>query len=324
MRQTIILLSLLVPLTLLTACSGNSKQKEEAKINAAVVAELGDVLKSDFNDAISRIDHSGMYSRDDVFGNSHDFTSKERALNYITSINGATLFVMDSLQLQIEEAAVNNESDRQLDKLNKLVKKYIDVCRHPAAAPDKLLKTCKSISDAIRETIKVAGNPDEKAVKDRIGLCGAAVMRRELAAAQKASDANAEKAAKWRKEGEAFLQTNAKKPGVRTTADGLQYKEIVRGSGITPGSNSTVVVEYEGRLTDGTVFDSSAKQGHGGRVTLNVSSVMRGWSEALQMMKKGSEWELYIPAELAYGEEGEGNVPPSATLIFKLKLIDVK
>ena len=192
MRQTIILLSLLVPLTLLTACSGNSKQKEEAKINAAVVAELGDVLKSDFNDAISRIDHSGMYSRDDVFGNSHDFTSKERALNYITSINGATLFVMDSLQLQIEEAAVNNESDRQLDKLNKLVKKYIDVCRHPAAAPDKLLKTCKSISDAIRETIKVAGNPDEKAVKDRIGLCGAAVMRRELAAAQKASDANAE------------------------------------------------------------------------------------------------------------------------------------
>ena len=292
MRQTIILLSLLVPLTLLTACSGNSKQKEEAKINAAVVAELGDVLKSDFNDAISRIDHSGMYSRDDVFGNSHDFTSKERALNYITSINGATLFVMDSLQLQIEEAAVNNESDRQLDKLNKLVKKYIDVCRHPAAAPDKLLKTCKSISDAIRETIKVAGNPDEKAVKDR--------------------------------EGEAFLQTNAKKPGVRTTADGLQYKEIVRGGGITPGSNSTVVVEYEGRLTDGTVFDSSAKQGHGGRVTLNVSSVMRGWSEALQMMKKGSEWELYIPAELAYGEEGEGNVPPSATLIFKLKLIDVK
>ena len=168
MRQTIILLSLLVPLTLLTACSGNSKQKEEAKINAAVVAELGDVLKSDFNDAISRIDHSGMYSRDDVFGNSHDFTSKERALNYITSINGATLFVMDSLQLQIEEAAVNNESDRQLDKLNKLVKKYIDVCRHPAAAPDKLLKTCKSISDAIRETIKVAGNPDEKAVKDRL------------------------------------------------------------------------------------------------------------------------------------------------------------
>lgn len=121
-----------------------------------------------------------------------------------------------------------------------------------------------------------------------------------------------------------FLQANAKKPGVRTTADGLQYKEIVRGGGITPGSNSTVVVEYEGRLTDGTVFDSSAKQGHGGRVTLNVSSVMRGWSEALQMMKKGSEWELYIPAELAYGEEGEGNVPPSATLIFKLKLIDVK
>ena len=59
-------------------------------------------------------------------------------------------------------------------------------------------------------------------------------------------------------------------------------------------------------------------------MTLNVSSVMRGWSEALQMMKKGSEWELYIPAELAYGEEGEGNVPPSATLIFKLKLIDVK
>lgn len=317
------LFSLLLLGTALVSCGGG-EQTKEAKVNAAVVAKLGDVLRSDYNDVISRIDKSGAYSRDDIFGNSHDFTSKEKALNYLASVNSATFFVMDSLQLRIQTAAVADEGNRQLDKLNKLVKKYIYVCKHPAENPDQLMETCKSISDAIASTLKTAGAPDADAVKTATGKCGASIMGKEMAAASKATDENSAKAEKWRKEGEAYLEANSRKKGVVTTEDGLQYREIVRGGGVTPGSNSSVVVEYEGRLTDGTVFDSSKRQSKSGRVTLNVSSVMRGWSEALRMMKKGSEWEITVPSELAYGEEGEGNVPPSAVLIFRLKLIDIK
>ncbi len=324
MRKIFSAVAVALVLVAITACNGNSEQQKEAQINAAVLANLGDLMQSDYNDVISRIANSKRYSRDDIFGNNHEFTSAERALNYIASVNSATFFVMDSLQLNIETAAVAEPDNQMLDKLNKLAKKYIDVCKHPADSPKQLLETCKSISEAIKKTVKSMAEIDEEAINKQTALAGNVIMQKELLAAQKASEANSAAAERNRVEGEAFLKKNAKQPDVKVLADGLQYKVIKNGAGISPNSSSTVVVEYEGKFIDGTVFDSTAKNNKGKPVSLGVSSVMRGWSEALQKMKKGSEWEIYVPYELGYGEQGEGSVPPFSALVFRLKLIDVK
>jgi len=123
--------------------------------------------------------------------------------------------------------------------------------------------------------------------------------------------------------GEAFLAANKNKPGVVTLPDGLQYKILVEGQGETPNRNDIVTVHYAGTLIDGTEFDSSYKRGQ--PTTFPVLGVIPGWVEALQMMKVGSTWELYIPANLAYGEQGAPPViGPNQVLIFKVQLIDVK
>ncbi|MDP5210138.1 FKBP-type peptidyl-prolyl cis-trans isomerase [Microbulbifer sp. 2205BS26-8] len=128
-----------------------------------------------------------------------------------------------------------------------------------------------------------------------------------------------ETAEKNLKEGEAFLAENAKKDGVITTDSGLQYKVITEGSGNTPGADSTVEVDYKGTLINGEEFDSSYARGE--PVQFPVSGVIKGWTEALQLMKEGSKWELYIPSELAYGPGGAGGkIGPNATLIFEVEL----
>lgn len=324
MRKSVTLFAAALALAGLTSCNSNSDQIKEAQVNGAVVANLGDLMQDDYKNVIACIDSRGNFSRDDIFGNTHQFDSKERALNYMASVNEATFFVMDSLQLTIEAALVATEGNQQLDKLNKLAKKYIETCKHPSEAPDKLLETCKSISEAIKKTVNSMAKAAPEEIEKQTALCGNAIMQRELAAAQRASEENAEQAEINRQEGEKFLKQNAGKPGVKTLPDGLQYKVIKNGSGISPNNSSTVVVEYEGRFTDGTVFDSTAKNNKGKPVALSITSVMRGWSEALQLMKKGSEWEIYVPYELGYGDQGEGNVPPFSVLIFKMKLVDVK
>lgn len=124
-------------------------------------------------------------------------------------------------------------------------------------------------------------------------------------------------------EGDAFLAKNAKQTGVKTTQDGLQYKVIEAGSGNSPGESDIVVVNYEGRLVDGTVFDSSYKTGK--PVTFPVNAVIQGWQEALKMMKPGATWEIVIPPKLAYGELGAPDaIGPNETLIFKVNLISVQ
>ena len=125
------------------------------------------------------------------------------------------------------------------------------------------------------------------------------------------------------KEGDAFLAANAKKDGVKTLPDGLQYKVIKSGSGPSPAKSDTVKVNYEGKLIDGTVFDSSLKRGE--PLTIGVSDVIPGWTEALQLMKVGDEWQLFIPANLAYGEHGAGPlIGPNATLIFDVELLGIE
>src|SRR5438067_6483210 len=123
-------------------------------------------------------------------------------------------------------------------------------------------------------------------------------------------------------EAEKFLAANKTKEGVKTTASGLQYKVMKDGSGAQPKSSDTVTVNYRGTLTDGTEFDSSYKRGQ--PATFAVSGVIKGWTEALQLMKVGSKYQLFIPPSLAYGDQGRPGIPPNSLLIFEVELMDVK
>ena len=130
-----------------------------------------------------------------------------------------------------------------------------------------------------------------------------------------------EAAAKMKTEGAAFLAENKTKPGVKTTASGLQYKVLKEGTGASPKATDQVQVHYSGKLIDGTEFDSSYKRGE--PITFPVTGVIPGWVEALQMMKEGAKWQIFIPSDLAYGESGQGPIPGNAPLIFEVELLDV-
>ncbi|WP_201529050.1 MULTISPECIES: FKBP-type peptidyl-prolyl cis-trans isomerase [Psychrobacter] len=122
--------------------------------------------------------------------------------------------------------------------------------------------------------------------------------------------------------GAAFLAENAKKEGVKTTASGLQYKVITAGTGKMPKATDIVEVNYEGKLLDGTVFDSSYERGE--PIEFPLNQVITGWTEGLQLMKEGGKYELYIPSDLAYGEAGNAGIEPNSTLIFTVELLKVK
>src|SRR4051812_18757643 len=140
---------------------------------------------------------------------------------------------------------------------------------------------------------------------------------KELADKQKAmADKNAA-------EGEKFLADNKKKEGVKTTASGLQYKSLKEGNGPQPKASDTVTVDYRGTLINGSEFDSSYKRGQ--PATFPLNGVIKGWTEGLQLMKKGSKYQFFIPANLAYGERSPGaGIPPNSTLIFEVELLDIK
>jgi FKBP-type peptidyl-prolyl cis-trans isomerase FklB len=121
--------------------------------------------------------------------------------------------------------------------------------------------------------------------------------------------------------GEKFLAANAKKDGVKTLSSGVQYKVIKEGTGAIPADTSLVKVNYEGRLINDTIFDSSYKRGE--PATFRANQVIKGWTEALTHMPAGSVWEVYIPQELAYGERAQSKIDPFSALIFKIELIEV-
>lgn len=125
-----------------------------------------------------------------------------------------------------------------------------------------------------------------------------------------------------KKASETFLAENKTKEGVLSLPSGLQYKVLAEGSGKIPKLEDTVVVQYKGILIDGTEFDSSYKRGQ--PATFPVKGVIKGWTEALQLMKEGSKWQIFIPPELGYGARGSGRIPPNSALIFEVELISVK
>ena len=123
--------------------------------------------------------------------------------------------------------------------------------------------------------------------------------------------------------GEAFLAANAKKPGVVTRPSGMQYKVLKEGTGASPNKGSVVTTHYRGTLINGTEFDSSYARNE--PASFGVTQVIAGWTEALQLMKVGSKWELYLPPNLAYGARGAGpDIGPNETLIFEVELLAIK
>ncbi|HUN66427.1 MAG TPA: FKBP-type peptidyl-prolyl cis-trans isomerase [Bacteroidota bacterium] len=146
-------------------------------------------------------------------------------------------------------------------------------------------------------------------------------FQKDLMSKQEAK--NKEMGDKNMKEGEAFLAANKTKEGVKVTASGLQYKVIKEGTGPKPKAEQTVQVHYRGTLIDGTEFDSSIKRGQPAEFPVN--GVIKGWTEALQLMSVGSKYQLFIPSELAYGSQGAGHqIGPNAVLIFEVELLAIK
>lgn len=123
-------------------------------------------------------------------------------------------------------------------------------------------------------------------------------------------------------EGQAFLEKNKTRPGVKTTASGLQYEVITEGTGIKPSATDSVTVNYKGTLINGTEFDNSYTRGE--PITFPLNRVITGWTEGLQLMSVGSKYKLYIPYTLAYGSNDQGPIPGGSTLIFEVDLLDVK
>lgn len=213
---------------------------------------------------------------------------------------------------------------------------------HPAAADDKpdLSDPIRKVSYAIGVDIARNLTNQDLGLDPRLVAAGisdgyagkvavpAEELQKTLMEFQKTMQtkmqAKAESAGAGNKQaGAAFLAENAKKDGVKTTASGLQYKVIKSGSGRSPTRSDTVKVNYHGTLIDGTVFDSSVERGE--PIEFGVGQVIAGWTEALQLMKEGDKWKLFIPSDLAYGPRSMGpKIGPNSTLIFEVELLAVK
>lgn len=148
-------------------------------------------------------------------------------------------------------------------------------------------------------------------------------FQQDMQAKQQAKQAQqASKAVEEKAKGQKFLEENKKDPNVKVTASGLQYKVVTEGKGEKPSATSKVTVKYTGKLIDGTVFDSTDKNNNGEPISFGLNQVIRGWTEGLQLMSPGSKYIFYIPSDLAYGDQGAGNlIPGGATLIFEIELI---
>jgi len=182
-----------------------------------------------------------------------------------------------------------------------------------------------------RDSVDVDPNILARGIKDALAgskpLLTDDEMREAMTALQ--SDVRTREEAKMehaavtnKKEGEAFLASNKTKPGVVALPSGLQYKVLKEGSGPKPSASDSVVCHYRGTLLDNTEFDSSYKRGQ--PATFPVGQVIKGWTEALQLMPVGSKWQLFIPSELAYGERGAGaDIGPNATLVFEVELLSI-
>lgn len=178
----------------------------------------------------------------------------------------------------------------------------------------------RAINDALADKKSLLTDEQAMQVMQAFAVKMQAKQQEEMAKKQAEM---AEQGKKNVEEGKKFLAENGKKPGVTTTASGLQYQVITAGTGPKPKATDSVKVHYTGTLLDGTKFDSSHDRNEPAQFVLN--SVVPGWTEALQLMPVGSKYKLWIPANLAYGEQGTpgGPIPPNATLVFEVELLEI-
>lgn len=210
----------------------------------------------------------------------------------------------------------------------------------PASEKIKLLTKQDSLSYAIgfamasnlkQQNIKVNSTPFARATKDVFAGQALALDEPTIQTILQnfQQDMQAKAAAERSKEGEAnkvaglkFLEENKKKEGIVTLPSGLQYQVLKEGTGAKPGPTDQVKTHYHGTLVDGKVFDSSVERGE--PATFGVNQVIKGWTEALQLMPVGSKWKLFVPSELAYGEYGPPSIGPSQVLIFDVELLSIE
>ena len=208
---------------------------------------------------------------------------------------------------------------------------------HPNVLKDQRDKASYSIGVNIGSGIKANAldlNTDALMAGVQDGISGAkpqltdqereeTLMAFEQEMMKKETERLKELADKNKKEGTAFLASNKAKEGVKTLPSGLQYKVLAEGNGAQPKPTDQITVNYRGTLLDGTEFDNSYKRGE--PATLQLNGVIKAWSEALPLMKTGAKWQLFVPADLAYGEKGAGRaIGPNSTLIFEVELLSIK
>jgi FKBP-type peptidyl-prolyl cis-trans isomerase FklB len=171
--------------------------------------------------------------------------------------------------------------------------------------------------DSVIEGIRAAVGGQQPRIDAQAMQAALQQLQQDVVAKQEKAIADAAAAAT------SYLAGNAKRSGVTTTASGLQYEVLKQGTGSeTPAATSQVTTHYEGKLIDGTVFDSSLTRGE--PATFGVNQVIKGWQEALQLMHTGDKWRLHIPPDLGYGPQGQGPIPPNAVLVFDLELLEIK
>lgn len=202
----------------------------------------------------------------------------------------------------------------QIDKQKVSIMVGMDMGRSLQQIKDDI--DVKVLEQAMEATLRgeSTGLSEEEALQVRQAFMQQ--MQAKRVAEQKAA------AEKNKKEGEAFLAANKGKKGVKTTASGLQYLAEKEGTGPRPKATDTVKVHYRGTRIDGEEFDSSYSRGQ--PATFPLNGVIKGWSEGLQLMPVGSKYKLFVPADLAYGESGPGQIGPNATLIFEVELLGIE
>lgn len=288
------------------------KEKQKADLAAFIEAQkVGKPASSDF-----KVEKPAMANDGDSIGYLFGIAQSNGLKKYATNQLGVDEAYLNKFAEGIMERVKIDPNDKALAAYNaggQIGSQIISMAQsfgkdYYAADPDK------SINPEIVANGILAGLFEQSELRaDSAG----SMLQRKMAVRQEAN-----KEALYgpnRAAGEKFLEENRTKPGVVSTASGLQYKVIKMGNGEKPTATQKVDVDYEGRLIDGTVFDSSYKRGKS--TTFQVNQVIKGWTEALQLMPVGSEWELYIPYQLAYGDREAGKeIKPYSALIFKVEL----
>ncbi|MBP9216725.1 MAG: FKBP-type peptidyl-prolyl cis-trans isomerase [Agitococcus sp.] len=229
------------------------------------------------------------------------------------------LLVMSSLAVAVSLAACNKPSSSTSS-----VKLATDDAKAAYSIGYMTAKSMSAQVPALDTKSYVAGFKDAYAKKDpaiKEADMKTVLMAFEAKVRKEAEDKQKKDAAEAVTKGATYLAENAKKAGVTTTASGLQYQVIKEGTGAKPVATDTVKVHYEGKLVDGTVFDSSIKRGE--PVSFPLNQVIAGWTEGVQLMTVGSKYKFVIPANLAYGEQGGGPIPANSVLTFEVELLEI-